>query len=308
MAEHLASIFGTEKDRVNCPFYFKIGACRHGDRCSRLHNKPTISQTMLIPNMYQNPVLNAPLGPDGLPVQVAPDEVMEHYEDFYEDVFEELAQYGELENLNVCDNLADHMVGNVYVKFRDEEGAAKALQALQGRYYAGRPVNAEFSPVTDFREATCRQYEENTCNRGGYCNFMHIKPIGRDLRKVLFGRYKRRERSNSREGRDNKDSRDNRGGHNRDFNRDFNNRGFRGGGGGGGRFGGGRFDRRDNRRGRSPDRRGGGGGGGRDDSAERRARIASWNKDRQGPGEDFQAYPPPGGYAPPPSYPYPPAP
>jgi splicing factor U2AF subunit len=57
-----------------------IRACRHGDRCSRLHNKPTISQTILIPNMYQNPVLNAPLGPDGIPVQVAPEEVMEHYE------------------------------------------------------------------------------------------------------------------------------------------------------------------------------------------------------------------------------------
>lgn len=71
-------------------------------------------------------------------------------QDFYEDVFEELTQYGEIENLNVCDNLADHMVGNVYVKFREEEGAARALQALQGRYYAGRPVNAEFSPVTDF--------------------------------------------------------------------------------------------------------------------------------------------------------------
>lgn len=26
MADHLASIFGTEKDRVNCPFYIKIGA------------------------------------------------------------------------------------------------------------------------------------------------------------------------------------------------------------------------------------------------------------------------------------------
>ncbi|KAL4568065.1 hypothetical protein LXL04_023666 [Taraxacum kok-saghyz] len=26
MAEHLPSIFGSEKDRVNCPFYFKIGA------------------------------------------------------------------------------------------------------------------------------------------------------------------------------------------------------------------------------------------------------------------------------------------
>jgi len=150
MAEHLASIFGTEKDRVNCPFYFKvcvwvvnalflfffgwgkkeisislsslfsllsarsslflsryafssalslslsrrardssfllllflslsfecflssltrtilinhvcdvelraiqIGACRHGERCSRLHNKPTVSQTLLLINMYQ---------------------------------------------------------------------------------------------------------------------------------------------------------------------------------------------------------------------------------------------------------------
>ena len=33
--------------------------------------------------------------------------------------------------------------------------------------------------VTNFREATCRQYEENTCNRGCYCNFMHLKRISR---------------------------------------------------------------------------------------------------------------------------------
>jgi len=31
-------------------------------------------------------------------------------QDFYEDLFEELSKYGELESLNVCDNLADHMV------------------------------------------------------------------------------------------------------------------------------------------------------------------------------------------------------
>ncbi|KAF8071122.1 U2AF35A [Scenedesmus sp. PABB004] len=322
MAEHLASIFGTEKDRVNCPFYFKIGACRHGDRCSRLHNKPTISQTLLIPNMYQNPVLNAPLGPDGLPVPVAPEEVMEHYEDFYEDVFEELAKFGEVENLNVCDNLADHMVGSVYVKFRDEDDAARAVAGLTGRYYAGRPVIPEFSPVTDFREATCRQYEENTCNRGGYCNFMHIKPIGRELRKALFGRYKHRSDSRERERRRSPP----RG---RDFGRGgfggggyggrggyggggyggrgggYGDRGGGYGGGGGGGYGGG--DRGGyggggggyaDRRGRSPDRRGGGYGSSRDGSAERRARIASWNRDRGGDAGGGGG----GGYAPPPSY------
>ncbi|CAF1592106.1 unnamed protein product, partial [Didymodactylos carnosus] len=55
MAEYLASIFGTEKDKVNCSFYFKIGACRHGERCSRVHNKPTFSQTIIMKNLYLNP-------------------------------------------------------------------------------------------------------------------------------------------------------------------------------------------------------------------------------------------------------------
>lgn len=32
------------------------------------------------------------------------------HQDFYEDLFEELSKYGEIESLNICDNLADHMV------------------------------------------------------------------------------------------------------------------------------------------------------------------------------------------------------
>ncbi|CAK9136857.1 unnamed protein product [Ilex paraguariensis] len=207
MAEHLASIFGTEKDRVNCPFYFKIGACRHGDRCSRLHTKPSVSPTLLLSNMlhtkpsvsptlllsnmYQRPDMITP-GVDAQGQPIDPEKMQEHFEDFYEDLFEELSKYGEIESLNVCDNLADHMVGNVYVQFREEEHAANALKNLTGRYYAGRPIIIDFSPVTDFREATCRQYEENSCNRGGYCNFMHLKRIGRELRRQLFGRYRRR--------------------------------------------------------------------------------------------------------------------
>lgn len=196
MAEHLASIFGTEKDRVNCPFYFKIGACRHGDRCSRLHTKPSISPTLLLSNMYQRPDMMTP-GVDPQGQALDPRKIQQHFEDFYEDLFEELGKYGELESLNVCDNLADHMVGNVYVQFREEEHAAEALRNLNGRFYAGRPIIVDFSPVTDFREATCRQYEENVCNRGGYCNFMHLKKISRELRRQLFGRYRRR-RSRSR--------------------------------------------------------------------------------------------------------------
>ena len=60
--------------------------------------------------------------------------------------------------MNVCDNLGDHLVGNVYIKFRREEDAARAVAELNNRWFGGRPIYAELSPVTDFREACCRKY------------------------------------------------------------------------------------------------------------------------------------------------------
>uniref|UniRef100_A0A0E0C5T0 Uncharacterized protein n=1 Tax=Oryza meridionalis TaxID=40149 RepID=A0A0E0C5T0_9ORYZ len=273
MAEHLASIFGTEKDRVNCPFYFKIGACRHGDRCSRLHNRPTISPTLVFANMYQRPDMITP-GVDAQGQPIDPRQMQEHFEDFYEDIFEELSKFGEIENLNVCDNLADHMIGNVYVQFREEDQAAAAHTALQGRFYSGRPIIVDFSPVTDFREATCRQYEENSCNRGGYCNFMHVKQIGRDLRKKLFGHYRKPQRGRSRSP----SPRHRREHHDRDDYRgrdDYH-------GGGGRRGGSSRHERHDDggrrRHGGSPPRRAR--SPVRESSEERRAKIEQWNRER----------------------------
>jgi splicing factor U2AF subunit len=82
-----------------------------------------------------------------------------------------------VEALHVCDNLGDHMIGHVYCKFRDEEEASDALQVMNGRYYDGRRMEVEFSPVTDFREARCRDFDEEACARGGFCNFLHVKPV-----------------------------------------------------------------------------------------------------------------------------------
>ncbi|KAK7814900.1 hypothetical protein U0070_026401, partial [Myodes glareolus] len=223
MAEYLASIFGTEKDKVNCSFYFKIGACRHGDRCSRLHNKPTFSQTIALLNIYRNPQ-NSSQSADGLRCAVSDVEMQEHYDEFFEEVFTEMEEkYGEVEEMNVCDNLGDHLVGNVYVKFRREEDAEKAVIDLNNRWFNGQPIHAELSPVTDFREACCRQYEMGECTRGGFCNFMHLKPISRELRRELYGRRRKKHRSRSRSRERRSRSRD---------------RGRGGGGGGGG--GGGR--------------------------------------------------------------------
>lgn len=141
---------------------------------------------------------------------VSDEEMQEHYDNFFEDVFVECEdKYGEIEEMNVCDNLGDHLVGNVYIKFRREEDAEKGAKDLNNRWFGGRPVYAELSPVTDFREACCRQYEMGECTRSGFCNFMHLKPISRELRRYLYSRRRgRNSRSRSKSPRSRPRSRD----------------------------------------------------------------------------------------------------
>ncbi len=67
----------------------------------------------------------------------------------------------------------------------DEEEAEKAFKTLHGRYYAGRMLTCENCPVTDFKEARCRQFDDSQCSRGVYCNFLHVREPSRDLRKYL---------------------------------------------------------------------------------------------------------------------------
>jgi splicing factor U2AF 35 kDa subunit len=100
----------------------------------------------------------------------------------------------------VCDNVGDHLIGNVYARYEWETEAQVAVDNLNDRWYAGaylffsasgpfhgfafsigRPLYAELSPVTDFREACCRQNENGECNRGGFCNFMHLRLASKEL-------------------------------------------------------------------------------------------------------------------------------
>jgi len=172
-------------EKITCPFYFKIGACRHGDRCSRIHDRPIQSPTILLKNMYYNPASHMSVV-DGQSLEYDDVEATAQFDEFMEDISKELSKFGPLEEVNVCDNLGEHLMGNVYVRFIKEEDAKKALQNLNGRYYAGKPIFGEFSPVINFREARCRQYDIGGCSRGGFCNFLHIKKPTKQLAQKLF--------------------------------------------------------------------------------------------------------------------------
>uniref|UniRef100_A0A183CMW7 C3H1-type domain-containing protein n=1 Tax=Globodera pallida TaxID=36090 RepID=A0A183CMW7_GLOPA len=106
-----------------------------------------------------------------------------------------------VEELNVCENIGEHMIGNVYVKFVYEEDAEKTVQGLEDRWFNGQPIYSELSPVSDFREARCRQHEISTCSKGGFCNFMHLKDVSDEVYERCYANRGTRYRSSRRHDR-----------------------------------------------------------------------------------------------------------
>merc|ERR1712087_299458 len=206
------------------------------------------------------------------------DRAQRHLEAFYIEVFLELANYGEIEDLVVVDNLCDHMIGNVYVKYYHEEDAERALMKMTGRFYSGKLIQAEYTTVSDFREARCRAFHETRCNRGAYCNFMHIKHIPRAIkRRVVREMYddhpeylgQTRGRRDKDKDKDKDKDRDRK----KDKDKDGGDKG--------------RNRSRSRRRDKEKKDRGGDNDGAppaRQTSEERRAMIAQWNQEREGGG------------------------
>lgn len=90
--------------------------------------------------------------------------------------------------------------------------------------FIGRPLYAELSPVTDFREACCRQHEIAECNRGGFCNFMHLRHPTRNLRNELMDGQRASLREKKREERKRSEAERERDREHRDQSSDYRDR------------------------------------------------------------------------------------
>ncbi|XP_077513395.1 U2 small nuclear ribonucleoprotein auxiliary factor 35 kDa subunit-related protein 2-like isoform X3 [Amblyomma americanum] len=155
-----------------CSFYLKTGACRFGDWCSRAHPRPPVSRTLLLRGLYSHLSLEQHHGDDSLETDER--ELQAHFEAFFWDVLGELRRAGTVCQLRVCRNLEPHLRGNVYVQYASTDEAQRALTMLNGRWYAGRPVSCEFSPVERWKTAVCGLFFRRTCPKGHGCNFLHV--------------------------------------------------------------------------------------------------------------------------------------
>lgn len=99
---------------IHCPFYEKIGVCRHGNKCSRHHRPITKSKTILLAHSF--PLEEKEVNQDSL-------------DHFVADMHEEFSKYGKVEEIAVCANQAEFLKGNTFVVFQDEEDASRAVLA-----------------------------------------------------------------------------------------------------------------------------------------------------------------------------------
>ncbi|KAJ7417834.1 U2 small nuclear ribonucleoprotein auxiliary factor 35 kDa subunit-related protein 2 [Willisornis vidua] len=149
---------GTEKDRANCPFYIKTGSCRFGDRCSRKHNYPTSSKTLLVRGMFITFGMEQCRRDDydtDASLEYSDEETYQQFLEFYEDVLPEFQNVGKVVQFKVSCNYEPHLRGNVYVQYQSEKDCQAALALFSGRWYAGRQLHCEFCPVTRWKTAIC---------------------------------------------------------------------------------------------------------------------------------------------------------
>ncbi|KAG9266680.1 U2 small nuclear ribonucleoprotein auxiliary factor 35 kDa subunit-related protein 2 [Astyanax mexicanus] len=169
--------YGTEKDRANCPFFLKTGSCRFGDRCSRKHDHPLTSSTLMVRNMFVTFGMEQLKRDDydtDASLEYSEDEIFQQFLDFYEDVLLEFRNAGKVVQFKVSCNFEPHLRGNVYVQYETEDQCKEAFMMFNGRWYAGRQLQCEFSPVTRWKTAICGLFDRQKCPKGKHCNFLHV--------------------------------------------------------------------------------------------------------------------------------------
>lgn len=167
---------GTERE--TCMFFSKTGTCRFGDRCSRGHPHPEISNTLLFHSMYNHFELEQGLKDDldttDVTLEYDDGELYQNFQDFYHDIVPEFRNYGKLIQVKVCNNYEPHLRGNVYVQYKSENSAQEALMNLNGRFYGGKQVSCQFVEIKKWKSAICGLFRSGRCPKGRNCNFLHV--------------------------------------------------------------------------------------------------------------------------------------
>ncbi|KAH8298385.1 hypothetical protein KR018_012637, partial [Drosophila ironensis] len=178
--KHLLRVMETHPGERACEFFSRTNCCRFGHGCTFNHTRPMLSSILLIRHFFAHSLLHdrraehkeyATADED---LELTERDLRNDYDEFFEDAVEELGKFGKILNLRTVRNTLEHLRGHVFVEYTHERSALRAFINLQGRYYASRRLNVEFSNLKTWRGAVCGLSLTRKCPKGNQCGYLHI--------------------------------------------------------------------------------------------------------------------------------------
>ncbi|KAH8366695.1 hypothetical protein KR200_003915, partial [Drosophila serrata] len=178
--QHLLRVMETHPEERPCEFFSRTNCCRYGHSCTFNHRRPMLSRILLIRHFFSHSLLqeqrtkpNEYSGADeGL--ELTEMDMRDDYDEFFADAVEELQKFGTIVNFRTVRNTLEHLRGHVFVEYTDERSALRAFTNLQGRYYACKRLNVEFSNLKTWRGAVCGLSLTRICPKGNQCGYLHL--------------------------------------------------------------------------------------------------------------------------------------
>ncbi|XP_039499244.1 U2 small nuclear ribonucleoprotein auxiliary factor 35 kDa subunit-related protein 2 isoform X1 [Drosophila santomea] len=176
---HLLRVMETHPEERACEFFSRTNCCRYGHACTFNHRRPMLARILLIRHFFNHSMLQERRAHKEYAaaeehLELTEQDLRHDYDEFFRDAVEELEKFGTIVNFRTVRNTLEHLRGHVFVEYTTERSALRAFTNLQGRYYASKRLNVEFSNLKTWRGAVCGLSLTRKCPKGNGCGYLHL--------------------------------------------------------------------------------------------------------------------------------------
>ncbi|KAH8352294.1 hypothetical protein KR084_003338, partial [Drosophila pseudotakahashii] len=176
---HLLRVMETHPKERPCEFFSRTNCCRYGHACTFNHRRPMLARILLIRHFFNHSMLQERRAHKEYAsaeehLELTEQDLRSDYDGFFDDALEELEKFGTIVNFRTVRNTLEHLRGHVFVEYTNERSALRAFTNLQGRYYASKRLNVEFSNLKTWRGAVCGLSLTRKCPKGNGCGYLHL--------------------------------------------------------------------------------------------------------------------------------------
>jgi len=122
---HLLRVMETHPEERACEFFSRTNCCRYGHACTFNHRRPMLGRILLIRHFFNHSMLqkrctHKEYASAEEHLELTEQDLRHDYDEFFNDVVEELRKFGTIVNFRTVRNTLEHLRGHVFVEYTNE--------------------------------------------------------------------------------------------------------------------------------------------------------------------------------------------